>query len=54
LCGWKIDIKSHSQYFESQEDYANDVAYEETYESVESVEPVEADESVEADELTEE
>ena len=59
LCGWKIDIKSHSQYFGDGEDedeyeddaeYADDVVYEE--EAVE--EELEAEETEESEETPEE
>ncbi len=32
LCGWKIDIKSHSQYFGDDEEYDDDEYYDEEYE----------------------
>ena len=59
LCGWKIDIKSHSQYFGDGEDedeyeddaeYADDAVYEE--EAVE--EELEAEETEEVEEVPEE
>jgi len=59
LCGWKIDIKSHSQYFGDGEDedeyeddaeYADDAVYEE--EAVE--EELEAEETEESEETPEE
>ena len=31
LCGWKIDIKSHSQYFGDDEEYDDDEYYDEEY-----------------------
>ena len=66
LCGWKIDIKSHSQYFGDGEDedaYEDDVEYadeavyedeieevEETEEAAETEEVVEVEEAAEAEE----
>jgi N utilization substance protein A len=54
LCGWKIDIKSHSQYFpdvdfEEYDDYDN--AGDEIIEEVDYIEDVPADEEY-SDELT--
>ena len=31
LCGWKIDIKSHSQYFGSEDEYYDDEYYDDEY-----------------------
>ena len=66
LCGWKIDIKSHSQYFGDGEDedayeddaeYADEAVYEdeieeveETEEAAETEEVVEVEEAAEAEE----
>ena len=63
LCGWKIDIKSHSQYFGDGEDedayeddaeYADEAVYEDEIEEVEEVEEAaEAEEVVEVEEAAE-
>ena len=63
LCGWKIDIKSHSQYFGDGEDedayeddveYADEAVYEdEIEEAVETEEAAEAEETAEAEEIVE-
>ena len=62
-CGWKIDIKSHSQYFGDGEDedayeddaeYADEAVYEDEIEEVEEVEEAaEAEEVVEVEEAAE-
>ena len=63
LCGWKIDIKSHSQYFGDGEDedeyeddaeYADEAVYEEEREEVEEAEEAaETEEVAEAEEAVE-
>ncbi len=63
LCGWKIDIKSHSQYFGDGEDedayeddmeYADEAVYEdEIEEAVETEEAAEAEEAAETEEAAE-
>ena len=63
LCGWKIDIKSHSQYFGDGEDedayeddveYADEAVYEdEIEEAVETEEAAEAEEAAETEEVAE-
>ena len=63
LCGWKIDIKSHSQYFGDGEDedeyeddaeYADEAVYEEEIEEVEEAEEAaETEEVAEAEEAVE-
>jgi len=51
LCGWKIDIKSHSQYFKDEADEFDEA--DETYEVEEFDEIHEADELGEANEIHE-
>lgn len=63
LCGWKIDIKSHSQYFGDGEDedayeddaeYADEAVYEDEIEEVEEAEEAaETEEAAEAEEAEE-
>lgn len=59
LCGWKIDIKSHSQYFgdgEDEEEYEDDAEYAEeaVYEEETVEEELEAEEAEEIEEVPEE
>ncbi len=59
LCGWKIDIKSHSQYFgdgEDEEEYEDDAEYadEAVYEEETVEEELEAEEADEIEEVPEE
>ena len=59
LCGWKIDIKSHSQYFgdgEDEEEYEDDAEYadEAVYEEETVEEELEAEEAEEIEEVPEE
>jgi len=59
LCGWKIDIKSHSQYFgdgEDEEEYEDDAEYAEeaVYEEEAVGEELEAEETEEVEEVPEE
>ena len=52
LCGWKIDIKSHTQYFGAldEEDVYEDDDYEEEYEDIRDVD---AEDEVRGDEIEE-
>lgn len=43
LCGWKIDIKSHSQYFQNSDEFENLDDYEEEISEDEHVTDVDAD-----------
>ncbi len=59
LCGWKIDIKSHSQYFgdgEDEDEYEDDVEYadEAVYEEEAVEEELESEETEEVEEVIEE
>ena len=54
LCGWKIDIKSHTQFEEMEAELAEYEEYEDELEESETAEEVEAAEAEEAEEETEE
>jgi len=47
LCGWKIDIKSHSQYYPDGDDFEDDVTFIDNGEEVAENESFEAAESLE-------
>lgn len=51
LCGWKIDIKSHSQYFGDGEEYDD---YEEEYEEAAEMTDESVEEATETEEVPEE
>ena len=52
LCGWKIDIKSHTQYFGAldEEDVYEDDDYEEEYEDIRYVDAEDEDRGDEIEE----
>ena len=57
LCGWKIDIKSHSQYFgdgEEYDDYDDYDDYEEEYEEAAEMTDESVEEATETEEVPEE
>lgn len=54
LCGWKIDIKSHTQYFGEEGEFDEDEYYDDEEYIEDEIEEIEADEDDTDDEVAEE